>query len=454
MELTADSARGDNFFTRLPVEILEKEIFRWLSPPGIASLALAIGLQIPPSRRQPIYIRWKHIRAGTRKKITLTARSREPCDTSLITYLVGKIIYEDNPADALYLRMELGPSHGSSAVLDAVDYVMFQSMIRRGPCRGIITPHTLNSDSVFHAMLMMGEIPSDPSFLDQTVMYRRMLTGVDEKTLMEFLLQGSPRIVSDRDIDGYLTQHFQKTTSNRTLICAKLLEHRVQCTGLLQSGPTYVYKDAAASGYLWWLRDNISYDNLIPAKWKLTIADFTPRLNGQTLPYPGTFIRASVDVLARMIPGFVVLFGAEIVLKTARRNARKQGFISMARALYNTIGEEAILKLVTDAALKDRNLAIYVAAGGDYSKVKLRWLVNPAKYALHYGNNSFFRDLVASNEIFPSDQREIIAECIRRGSLFGLSVMIERGYEINPRKFRREILRCPNVDMVAALELL
>mgnify|MGYP000101882827 CR=1 FL=1 len=451
MELTHYSARGDNFFTCLPTEILENEILSRLSPPGVAALILAIGLQVPFARRQPIYILWKHLREGSRRQKTLTAKSRDPCDEPVIADILGERFYADNPSDHIYLRMELGVPHGTDRLTSAADFVMVQEMISRGQLRGKIDTRWFSEDYKYHAMLMMGQVPNNLAFLRHILGARYVLKGVDEKTLLEFILQEGQQTRSDADIDLYLSEYFRCSPGSKTSICSKLLERGVECPMLLNSGPTHVYKDAADSGYLWWSRDSIKYASLIPAKWKITVADFTPRLNGKTLRCRDLLACKSASMFSFMFSGIVTLFGAQTALNSARQYVNMCGYVSMAHSAIEIFGKEY---LAARAELSPWDMNLYVAAGGEYSQVSLNCVVHAAKYALRYGNNLFFRDLVADNEMSPSDQHEIIAECIRRGNMFGLCVILERGYEINPEKFRREICRCPNVDMIEALKLL
>jgi hypothetical protein len=445
-----------NHISCLPLEILEREIIPWLSPPEAASLILAVGRSMFGTARPVIWIRWKHILKRGKPVLTLTLNSRGGAAARIIDEL--RYTFACNPEDSMY-------SYIAGACIrqpkwTARNYVLAMSMIARDPSiANRLNWHDLDPDIINHGELMMGIQPSDHSYAHRLYSVYTYPKGLQDDVFVEYMLSS---VAVDSALGNYLTGYFEKhpVKEPRTIELLAANKLTIDMKWMLTS--MRAYRAAITSGQLWLTRDCWTPKCFTPSRWGLLAADFIPRVEA-TREYvnwePSSLL---YEYLHLRIRDLVSIVGPRVTFTTLT--------IYYHSAIYGPAAAIQFRKIVGDMQLYQLASAyqngyrscsgriIPIIAGCSYATASahIEYQLYHAHTAIRYGNISFFRDILTAlrDTITPEQEIDIMKECVTSGAVEFFAVTLELGMTIPPKQLQLALTKCKSQAILELVGLM
>jgi hypothetical protein len=451
-----------NHISCLPLEILEREIIPWLSPPEAASLILAVGRSMFGAARPVIWIRWKHILEYGKPELTLTLNSRGGAAWRIINDLRGDVVARC-PADPMY-KYVIGASETQPGWC-VRGYVVVKSMITHDPSIAErIDWHTLGSNVADHGELMMGKLPSSYDYARSLVRGKcRHPEDVQDDLLIEYLL-------SCRDLDmvklkNYISRYFGRCPPTKTRTIELLLAGKVYSDINCKHVPIRVYRMAVATGYLWATRDILELRGLSQLRWDILAMDFISRVEATGIYVEWPRFDMRLQHIHVRVRDLVAIMGPSAVHRvvSGRCDAGVRG-IHAAIQFRKIVGDIQLLELTiiyrqTSKSFHD-SLHLWIISGCGYAPVASLCsddaLYNYALSAIRCENVHFFRDMLTARRHSLSAQcvSQIVRECIAVGSLECFTVTLDLGMTTTPAHLRSATFRCRSLPLLGLLELM
>jgi hypothetical protein len=448
----ASSARGENFLSCLPLDMLEREIFPQLSPPEVASLILSVGINVSPAARPIIYIRWKHLSGGRKNEnLTLTVNSRN--DERILRDITPSI-RPANPADGVYLSsVGLIPLLQLQNITDAVVWL---ATAKYATHRAVTTRSYL---LILGALIVGLPLKNLANINPREIMKSpwHFLIMVPEVSLLEHLYQCASEYSEDTKTSTisreeaqeivrvrYERDHIRSCGAIDILLREGIIVQPISWTWKAVSEEVYCH--ALSSGYIWLVvtgtADAKIFNEISDARWDMFVEDATRRAAKEPARVQDIHFNCFQGLaFERRLPQVIEICGAQHRLITVYPVS-----VWKATTYRKLLGDEQFKAL----ALK-HCLAEYIASGAEYSPVDTdaRNQRNIVEACIKFDNARFLRGFLDDpNFKFAGTGYNYYRQCFSLGRVECLTVLLDRGFQLSPHVLDKLLSKCHSRDIV------